>query len=69
MKKLAFLEYLFIFDPETTWSNIYDFENVLGKFFKSYGYDANIIDAVRGHTGRKVIFITKITDLLNKPQK
>ena len=60
MKKLAFLEYAFIFDPDASWGNIYDFENDLGKFFKEQGLEANVIDAVRGHVGRRVIFITKI---------
>ena len=69
MKKLAFLEYAFIFDPDSTYSNVYDFENKLGKFFKSEGMEAQIIDAVKGYTGRRVIFVTKIEDLLDNPIK
>lgn len=41
MMKLAFLEYAFMFDPDSTWSNGYDFENKLAEFFKVHGYDAN----------------------------
>lgn len=69
MKKLAFLEYAFIFDPDSTWANVYDFENKLGEFFKALGYEANIIDAIKGHVGRRVIFITKIQDQLGDPNK
>lgn len=69
MNKLAFLEYAFIFDPDSTWPNIYDFENQLAEFFKVRGYEANIIDSVRGHVGRRVMFITKIEDILNDPNK
>lgn len=69
MKKLAFLEYAFIFDPDSTYSNVYDFENKLGKFFKGEGMEAEIIDAVKGYTGRRVIFVRKIEDVLDNPAK
>jgi len=69
MKKIAFLEYAFMFDPETTFSNVYDFENKLAEYFKSCGYEAQVLDTVRGQMGRNVFFITKIKkDILNTPQ-
>ena len=67
MKKLAFLEYAYIFDPSSTWSNIHDFENKLGKFFAREGYDANIIDYVGESNGKRIIFLTKIESNLDKP--
>ena len=69
MKRLAFLEYAFIFDPDSTYSNVYDFENKLGEFFKAQGKEAQIIDAVKGYTGRRVIFVTKVDDVLDNPSK
>jgi len=69
MKDLVFLEYAFLFEPDSTWSNIHDFEHDLADFFHSYGYEADVVDSIRGHVGRRVIFITKITDLLEDPNK
>ena len=67
MKKIAFLEYAFLFEPDTTWGNIYDFESDLGKVFASLGYEAEIIDAIRGYSGRRIIYIKKMTDMLSDP--
>ena len=58
-----------MFEPDSTWSNIYDFENFLAKFLKSQGYEGQIIDAIKGSVGRRVIFVRKITDLLDDPSK
>lgn len=69
MKKLAFLEYAFLFNPGESWSNIYDFDKDLNKVFRSLGYEARILDTVGGYEGRKVIYITRIVDELNKPTK
>ena len=66
MKKLAFLEYAFIFS-EDTFDNLYDFEKLLSQVFKVKGYEARVIDAVRGSVGRRVILVSKVTDLLEKP--
>lgn len=68
MKNIAFLEYCFIFDPSATFGNIYDFENVLGEVFNVKGYNAEVIDAVKGYNGRRVIFITKKEDMLDDPK-
>ena len=66
MKKLVFLEYAFIFGDDT-FDNLYDFEKLLSQVFKVKGYEARIIDAIRGSVGRRVIFVQKNTDLLTKP--
>ena len=66
MKKLAFLEYAFIFGDDT-FDNLYDFEKLLSQVFKVKGYEARIIDAVRGSVGRRVILVSKVTDLLTSP--
>jgi len=66
MKRLSFLEYAFIFGDDT-FDNLYDFEKLLSQVFKVKGYEARIIDAIRGSVGRRVIFVQKNTDLLTKP--
>lgn len=68
MKTIAFLEYCFIFEPDNTFSNIYDFENILSDVFKSKGYQATVVDAIKGYTGRRVIYITKIENMLDNPK-
>lgn len=68
MKNIAFLEYCFIFEPESTFSNIYDFEKVLSEVFGSKGYQAQIVDAVKGYNGRRVIFVTRKEDMLDDPK-
>ena len=68
MKKVAFLEYGFMFDPETTFANVFDFENKLAEFFKACGYEAQVLDTVRGQMGRGIFFITKLKkDILDTP--
>ena len=69
MKKLAFLEYAFLFEPETAWANIYDFEKDLSKFLKVLGLEGQIIDAVRGQVGRRIIFVRKIQSAFDDPSK
>ena len=66
MKKLVFLEYAFIFGDDT-FDNLYDFEKLLSQVFKVKGYEARIIDAIRGSVSRRVIYVQKNTDLLTTP--
>lgn len=68
MKQIAFIEYAFMFDPDSTWSNVHRFETDLSKFFKALGYEATVLNAVQG-AGRRIIFITKIDDMLDEPKK
>jgi len=39
---------------------------LLSQVFKVKGYEARIIDALRGSVGRRVIYVQKNTDLLTK---
>ena len=66
MKKLAFLEYAFIFGGET-FDNLYDFEKLLSQVFKAKGFEAQVIDAVRGSVGRRVVLIKRIESAFDKP--
>lgn len=57
MKNLAFLEYIFMFDPNDTWSHLYEFENQLAKFFSSHNMEAQIIKTVEGGSTRRILLI------------
>ena len=68
MKKMAFLEYAFLFD-DGTFGNLYDFENLMAQVFKAKGYEANIIDTVKGFSGRRIVYITRMKDMLDDPKQ
>lgn len=56
---LALLEYLFLFDPEKTWQHLSQFESDLGEFFKSKGYEAQIVPTVDSQSSRRILFLTR----------
>jgi hypothetical protein len=62
-KKLAFLEYSFIFDPVDTWSNLSQFEGQLAQFFMMHGLEAEIVPTVGGQSGRRIMSIKKAPDM------
>ena len=59
MKGMEFLEYIFIFDPSTTWSHLYDFEKDLADFFASKGFEAETIRSIKGQLGKGVLYVKK----------
>lgn len=67
---LALLEYLILFKPSETWSNISTFESDLAVFMKAKGLQAEIVSPV-GMPTRRVIYITKavepIIEAIEKP--
>ena len=63
MRKMAGLEYIYLFD-DSTFGNLYDFENFMGQAFKAKGYEANVIDMVKGFSGRRIVYITRMKDML-----
>jgi hypothetical protein len=71
MKRLAILDYMFLFDPTEGWSNGFQFERDLTDFFTAYGFTAEIIEP-KGNAGRRVIHLDKIVEmpkLENKPDR
>lgn len=62
MKKLAILEYSFLFNPENTWSTGYDFEVDLSVFFKTHGFNAEIVETT-GNSGKRIICLSKMDKL------
>ena len=67
MRKMAGLEYIYLFD-DSTFGNLYDFENFMGQAFKAKGYEANVIDMVKGFSGRRIVYITRMKDMLEDPK-
>lgn len=70
MKQYAFLEYTFIFDPETTWSSANKFEDDLENFFAAHTMDAQVVNGVTGQMGKKLILVQRMDPLaqvLNQP--
>lgn len=59
MKETVFLEYCFLFEPASTWTNMYQFEGDLLKFFNEHGMDAVAIKTVSGYNGRRIIQVCK----------
>lgn len=57
--KIAFLEYNFIFDPSETWSNLYQFEQTLVKYFETIGMDVQMVKTIEGVGARRILIITK----------
>ena len=57
------LEYLFMFDPEETWNNLYAFEADLVKFFNAHGSEAIVIKPVDGQQGKRVLLIQRKEEL------
>ena len=60
--KVAYTEYCFFFDTTSSgvWTNLFDFEKSLAKFFESFGIEATTINPVKGYpSGKKIIYLTK----------
>jgi len=57
--KIAFLEYNFIFDPSETWSNLYQFEQTLIKYFETIGMDVQMVKTIEGVGARRILIISK----------
>ena len=59
-KKLAFLEYTFVFEPSAeTWMKGFEFEKDIMDFLAANQLEAEVIDTVGGAT-RRVVYITSM---------
>lgn len=61
----VFLEYSFLFDPDTTWDSLSSFEKDLADFFAAHGLEAEIIKMVEGQIGGRILWIKKM-DIFDK---
>ncbi len=59
VKKIAFLEYNFMFDPQTTWDSVTDFERDLADFFSAHGLYAELLNNLTGKDKRR-FFIERL---------
>ena len=66
--KIAFLEYNFIFDPSETWSNLYQFEQTLVKYFETIGMDVQMVKTIEGVGARRILIISR-KPMVNVPEK
>lgn len=59
MSTVALLEYAFMFDTGEAWSNLYQFESTILKYFETLGFEAEILKTVEGTTGRRIMMLKK----------
>jgi len=70
MSKVAILEYNFIFTPSTkTWTNLYQFEQQLAKYFSMCNLEAEIIQSVDGGSSKRFMNIRPKETLIKDPPK
>lgn len=62
MSNIALLEYMFILEPEETYTNVFQFEADLNVFFKSKGMTCKAMSPVAGANGRRIILIEKMEE-------
>ena len=67
MATQALLEYAFLFDTSEAWSNLYQFESTILKYFETLGFDAEILKTVEGATGRRIMILKKKPQVVNGP--
>lgn len=65
---IVFLEYTFLIDTATTFHHLFEFEKLLGEFLETRGMQAENIKAVEGSLAKRVMFITKLPDQLEKQE-
>lgn len=68
MKNLALLEYMFMLEPNSTWSHAYQFEQDLSDFFAAHGFEANVVNILNAGTGRRILLIKKLEAIIPTPK-
>ncbi len=59
MKRLAVLEYTFLFEPESTYQHLFQFESDLAKFFDAKEMQAEVLKTVEGSGVKRMMYICK----------
>lgn len=67
-KDLVMLDYSFLFEPGAPWTNLYQFEDELGKFFSARGFQGQIVETMKGQGSRRVLLIKRVDPLLKGQQ-
>ena len=60
MKKMVVLDYTFIFEPDSTWSRLSEFEQDLADFFAAYGLQGERMDTMRGQPDKSIMIIKRV---------
>lgn len=69
MSAIALIEYAFMFDTGEAWSNLYQFESTILKYFDTLGFEAEILKTVEGATGRRILMLKKKPTVANAPEE
>jgi len=69
MSAIALIEYAFMFDTGEAWSNLYQFESTILKYFDALGFEAEILKTVEGATGRRILMLKKKPMPVNAPNE
>lgn len=57
----VYLKYSFIFDPAGAWSTTYQFEDDLASYFRSMGYEAEVVkSSVDKSSIERIIYLDKL---------
>ena len=64
MKKIAFLEYVFMFDPSKTWSHLSEFEATLAKFFSGMNMEVEIMLPIGEKQDRRILYIRNKEEII-----
>lgn len=67
MSTIALIEYAFMFDTGEAWSNLYQFESTVLKYFDALGFEAEVLKTVEGATGRRILMLKKKPMPVNGP--
>lgn len=58
----VFLRYSFIFDPSQTWTNNYNFDNDLASYFRSMGYEAEVVKNGLERGDEVMIYLNRVEE-------
>ncbi len=67
MKPMVLLDYTFLFDPADTWQHLYQFEKELVDFLASKGLESEVIKAIEGQAGKRILYIKKKEVVVTTP--
>ena len=71
MAKLYILDYSFLFDNNTPFGNVFEFEKLFADFLLSLGLQAEVIKTIEGSPTRRIMIITKkeVIDGMPEPKQ
>lgn len=58
--KYAYLTYTFLFNADSTFQNLYEFEKSLTDFFAAHGMEAEIVKTVEGAGQGRILLLSKM---------